>query len=284
MAKARESGRAMPSTPSRYGSGEVMQNVLSRLRRVGIFACLVALLGAAPAASARDLLLFAAISMKDVLDEIVHACDPGSGVRVLTAYASSSALARQIEQGAPADVYVSADLDWMDHLAKRRLIDASSRIVLASNRLVLVAAADRDIAVDIAPGFPLARLLGGGRLAIANPQHVPAGRYARAALSSLGVWNAVRDQLAPADNVRVALNFVARGEAPLGIVYRTDARAEKRVRIAGVFPEGSHPEIRYPAAVVAASTQPEDARRLLTHLESASAAAAFERYGFLPAP
>lgn len=249
------------------------------LRRLGILACLSALLCAAAPAPAQHLTLFAAISMKDVLDEIVR----GYGARVLTAYASSSALARQIEQGAPADLFVSADRQWMDYLTQRGRIDAGSVAVLAGNRLVLVAAPGREIDVVIAPAFPLVRALGGDRLAIADPAHVPAGRYARAALSSLGVWDAVRTWLAPADNVRAALNFVARGEAPLGIVYQTDARADERVRVLGVFPRGSHPDIRYPAGLVGASTQREAAQRLLAYLQSERAAAVFERHGFVPA-
>lgn len=231
---------------------------------------------------AQNLHLFAAISMKDVLEEIVRGFDPGAGTRVLSAFAASSALARQIEHGAPADVFVSADEAWMDYLAGRKLIVADSRRVLAGNRLVLVAGARRALEVRIEPGFPLAQLLGNGRLALADPAHVPAGRYAQAALSSLGVWQAVSARLAAAENVRAALNFVARGEAPLGIVYRTDATAEPRVRIAGVFPPASHPPIVYSAAVTAKGTHPERARRLLGHLVSAESARVFARYGFTP--
>jgi molybdate transport system substrate-binding protein len=241
----------------------------------------LALWWAAPG-HAQNLMLFAAVSMKDVLEEIVRGYDPGPGTRVLSAFAASSALARQIEQGAPADVFVSADQASMDYLAQRRLIDAATRAELAGNRLVLVAPADHAVDMTIEQSFPLAQALGDGRLSIADPAHVPAGRYAHAALVALGVWDSVRARLAPADNVRAALNFVARGEAPLGIVYQTDAAAERRVRVAGVFPAGSHPEIRYPAAVVAASANPQAARRLLAHLRSAQAAAVFARHGFIP--
>lgn len=242
----------------------------------------IALLAGTARCHAQGPTLFAAVSMKDVLEEIVRNYAADTGTRVLTAFASSSALARQIEQGAPADLFVSADDAWMDYLAQRDRIDVSTRVVLAANRLVLVAPADRPVAIEIARGLPLAQALGNGRLAIADPAHVPAGRYARAALISLAVWDEVQARLAPADNVRAALNFVARGEAPLGIVYRTDAGEEKRVRVVGVFPAGSHPEIRYPAAVVSASARAQAARRLLEHLRSARAAAVFARHGFLP--
>jgi molybdate transport system substrate-binding protein len=226
--------------------------------------------------------LFAAISMKDVLEEIVRGFDPGPNTRVLSAFAASSALARQIEHGAPADVFVSADEEWMDYLAQRKLIATDTRRVLAGNRLVLVADARRVLEVRIESGFPLAQLLGDGRLAVADPAHVPAGRYARAALTSLGVWPAVSGRLAAADNVRAALNFVARGEAPLGIVYQTDAAREPRVRIAGTFPSGSHPPIAYPAALSAKSARSDAARRLLAHLGSAEATHVFARHGFTP--
>lgn len=255
----------------------------SRARLTLLYAlAAIALLAGAVRCHAQGLTLFAAVSMKDVLEEIARGYSADTGTRVLTAFASSSALARQIEQGAPADVFVSADDAWMDYLAQRNRIDVSTRVVLAGNRLVLIAPADRVVHVEIARGFPVAQALGDGRLALADPAHVPAGCYARAALSSLGVWDEVQARLAPADNVRAALNFVARGEAPLGIVYQTDAAAEKRVQVVGAFPAGSHPPIRYPAAVVSASAHPQAAQRLLAHLRSARAAAVFARHGFLP--
>jgi molybdate transport system substrate-binding protein len=197
------------------------------------------------------------------------------------AYAASSALARQIEAGAPATLFISADQEWMDYLASRDLVDVNTRVDLLSNQLVLIAPDAVPVRLEIGPGFPLAEALGTGRLAVADPSAVPAGRYARAALMALGVWTTVAHRLAPAEHVRAALLFVARGEAPLGIVYATDARAEPRVRVVGVFPPGTHPPIVYPAAVLRAAAD-ATARRLLASLSSPSARAIFERHGFQP--
>jgi molybdate transport system substrate-binding protein len=233
-------------------------------------------------APAQTLTVFAAASLKDAIEAIVRGYTADAGTRVVSSFAASSALARQIERGAPADVFISADHEWMDYLAKRNKIDGGSRSVLAGNRLVLISPASSPLNIALVPGFPLAATLGAGRLAIGDPEHVPAGRYARAALAHLGVWDSVRSKLAAADNVRAALNFVARGEAPLGIVYQTDAAVDARVRIVGVFPPGSHAPIEYPMAVVVRNQRPEPVRRLLAHLRSAESAAILARHGFVP--
>jgi len=209
-------------------------------------------------------------------------------VPMKVSYAASSTLAKQIEHGAPADLFISADLDWMDYLAQRELIAAATRTNLLGNTLVLVAPADSTTALEIAPHFPLAAALGGGRLVTGDPAHVPVGLYAKAALQKLGVWDDVAPRLAPADSVRAALLLVARREAPLGIVYRTDALAEPRVKVIATFPADSHPPIVYPAAITAESKNPS-AAALLAFLKSSAARRIFERHGFtllaaLPTP
>src|SRR5262245_49494158 len=186
---------------------------------------------------ANDVLVFAAASLKEVLDEIVAAAQPSIDGTIRVSYAASSALARQIEAGAPAHLFISADTEWMDYLAGQNLIQSATRVDLVGNSLVLIAPAAEPVRLKIEKGFGLAAALGSGRLAVADPAAVPAGKYARAALKSLGVWNSIADRLAPADNVRSALALVARGEAPLGIVYRTDALVEPKVRIVDAFPK-----------------------------------------------
>ncbi len=188
-------------------------------------------------------------------------------------------MAKQIENAAPADLFISADEEWMDYLQQRKLIDTASRIDLLGNRLVLAAPKDSKIETMIAPGFPLAALLGGGKLPMADPNAVPAGKYGKAALTKLGVWPAVAGQVAAAENVRAALLLVARGEAPLGIVYQTDAAAEPGVRIVAAFPPDTHPPIVYPLALVAGGNNP-DAPALAAYLRSAAARALFEAQGF----
>lgn len=230
-------------------------------------------------AQSRPLTVFAAASLSTALDAVAANWKAKSGKPVALSYAASSAVARQIEQGAPADLVLTADLDWMDWLAQRSLIRPDSRVTLLGNSLVLVAPADRAATLDIAPGFPLAQALGDGRLAMADVTSVPAGRYGRAALESLGVWASVANRVAQAENVRAALLFVARGETPLGIVYRTDARPEPRVRIVGTFPATSHPPIVYPAAITASSAHP-DAAAFAAFLRGPEARARFEAEGF----
>jgi molybdate transport system substrate-binding protein len=223
-------------------------------------------------------LVFAAASLQTALDGLQPVAAKSIGVEMKVSYAASSALARQIESGAPADVFISADLEWMDYLAERRLVRPESRSNLLGNRLVLIAPASAQISLKIAPGFPLATELGRERLAVADPSAVPAGKYAKAALTALGVWDGVASRLAPAENVRAALLLVARGEAPLGVVYHTDAIAEPRVRIVDTFPEFTHPPITYPIALTPGASPA--AVRLVEFLRSAAARAMFESQGF----
>lgn len=235
----------------------------------------------ASAAHAAPVTVFAAASLKNALDEVgAQYAKTGGDARF--SYAASSAIARQIEQGAPADIYVSADSDWMNYLADRKLIAASSRKDLLTNNLALIAPADSKVALKIGKAMPLAKALGDGRLAVAGPD-VPAGKYAKASLSALGVWDSVSGNLAQAENVRMALQYVARGESPLGIVYDTDAKVEPKVRIVGLFPAGSHPKIVYPVALVAASKNP-DAAKFLAYLSGPQAGAVFRKYGFTVLP
>jgi len=234
-------------------------------------------------ASAPPLTVFAAASLKEAMDDAGAAWQRRSGQRVRNAYAASSALARQLAQGAPADVFVSADGDWMDWLQQRGLVDARSRRDLLGNALVLVAPKDspaRPLALD--RGTDLLPLLGGdGRIALALTASVPAGKYAKAAFESLGMWSALRGRAAEAENVRAALLLVARGEAPLGVVYASDALAEPRVRVLAAFPAGSHPPIAYPVARIASSRNPR-AAAFVRWLATPEAAAIFRRHGFEP--
>ncbi|KAB8181295.1 molybdate ABC transporter substrate-binding protein [Lysobacter maris] len=238
------------------------------------------LLSATLARAAPPLTVFAAASLKEAMDEAAATYSSERGVPVRVSYAASSALARQIDNGAPAHVFVSADLDWMDYLQSRGRVRASDRDELLGNRLVLVAPADPATAtVDLAVPGALERALGNGRLAIGQTRSVPAGKYARAALEHLGAWPSLAPRLAESDNVRAALMLVARGEAPLGIVYRTDAIAEPRVRVVAAFPAGSHPPIVYPAAALDGPRR-EDGRAFVDWLASPAAAAIFRRHGF----
>jgi molybdate transport system substrate-binding protein len=232
-----------------------------------------------PSAQAQSLMVFAAASLKEALDDVATQFQRVNNQTVAVSYAASPALAKQIENGAPADIFISADLDWMDYVETRKLIKAGTRANLLHNRLVLIAPADSKVEVEIKPGFPLAKLLNGGRLSMAEPNSVPAGKYGKAALEKLGVWNSVDGRIASGDNVRAALNFVARGEASLGIVYQTDAYAEKKVRIVARFPGDTYPAIVYPIAVIASSRHAA-APAFVNYLKSAEAHAAFEKYGF----
>ena len=211
---------------------------------------------------------------------MARAFEARSGHHARISYGASSALARQIEAGAPAQVFISADVDWVDYLEPRGRVVAGSRVNLVANDLVLVAPASSAVSLSIAPGFPLGEALGPGRLALADPASVPAGMYARASLEALGVWKSVEGRIARADNVRGALAFVARGEAPLGIVYRTDAIAEHGVKVVGTFPPQTHPRIVYPAVLVAPASPA--ARALHRFLVSPEARAIWARHGFRP--
>jgi molybdate transport system substrate-binding protein len=231
-------------------------------------------------AQAGGMVVFAAASLKNALDEIAAAWTKESGKTApKISYGASSALAKQMEQGAPADLFISADIDWMDYVEKKDLIKKDTRVNLLGNKIVLIAPKDSKIALDIKPGFDLAKALGGGKLAMANVDSVPAGKYGKAALEKLGAWNGVKDNIAQAENVRAALLLVARGEAPLGIVYSTDAAAEPNVKIVGAFPADSHPPIIYPAAETK-EAKSADAKAFLDYLKSSKARPAFEKQGF----
>lgn len=232
-----------------------------------------------PASASGKVTIFAAASLKTALDEVSVAWRAGTGKETTNAYAASSALAKQIEAGAPADIFISADLDWMTYLADRKLIAEGTEVRLLGNALVLVAPAGSPAAVTIAPGFDLAGLLKGGRLAVADVKAVPAGKYAKAALQSLGAWQGVENSLAQAENVRAALKLVSTGEAPAGIVYQTDAREDENVKLLGTFPADSHPPIIYPAARLAASSN-ADAVAFLQFLQSSTAQDIFTAHGF----
>lgn len=230
-------------------------------------------------AAQRELTVFAAASLTDVLQEAGNAYTAKSQVAVRFSFAASSALARQIESGAPADAFVSADQEWMDYLADRKLVAAGTRTDVATNALVLVAPAASTLQLAIAPRFALAQALGRhGRLATGDPQTVPAGRYAKAALTRLGVWDSVAGRIIAADNVRTALNFVALGEAPLGIVYATDVRGSARVRTVATFSPDAHDPITYPAA--ATRRGGTRAAEFVQFLRSEEAHRIFRQHGF----
>ncbi|WP_333590805.1 molybdate ABC transporter substrate-binding protein [Brevundimonas sp.] len=243
-----------------------------------------------PSAPERPLTLFAAASLKEALDAVIAAHAGAGKGQARAVYAGSSQLARQIEQGAPADLFISADLEWMDRLQERNLIDAAARRNIAGNRLVLIAPAQGDVApLDLTPGpgligRVLARLGDGGRLATTQPD-VPAGRYGREALTALGLWPNLEPRLAPAENVRAALALVARGEAPLGVVYATDARAEPQVAVVAEFAAALHSPIVYPAApVVGPNAQVKAAKAFLDLLSGDQGQAILRQHGFAPPP
>ena len=230
-------------------------------------------------AAAAEVTVFAAASLKEALDQNIKAFSARSGNTVRVSYAGSNALAQQIENGAPADLFISADAAWMDHLAQSKLLAPGTRRDLLTNSLVLVAPADSAIQLNIAPNFALAAALKGGRLALANPDAVPAGKYAKSALQRLGVWATVENSLTRSENVRAALVLVARGETPLGIVYLTDARAEPRVRVVASLAADLHAPLVYPAAIVAGRSTPAG-RALLEYLAGAEARVIWVRFGF----
>jgi molybdate transport system substrate-binding protein len=243
---------------------------------------LLALPGRAADTPPTALVVFGAASLTNVLQDIGNDYTRQTGQDVSFSFAASSVLARQIEAGTRADVFVSADEEWMDYLQTRKLIDPKTRHDIIMNRLVLIAPAASDIKLKIAPHFPLAAALGKERLATGDPGSVPVGRYARAALTNLGVWSEVSSHIVPAEDVRAALAFVARGETPLGIVYETDALIEKRVRIVDTFPDDSHAPITYPVALI--STAKAGAGRFVAYMKSPAGRAAFTHYGFQNLP
>jgi len=251
-------------------------------RLAGIVASIVLALSlplASSMAAAADVTVFAAASLKEALDEQARQFEAGTGNKVIVSYGASNALAKQIEAAAPADLFISADLDWMDYVGQRNLIAPGMRFNLLSNTLVLIAPSSSKAVLKIAPGFGLAAALGPEKLAMANPDSVPAGKYGKGALEKLGVWASVEKQVARAENVRAALALVSRGEAPFGIVYSTDARSDKGVKIVDTFPADSHPPIIYPAALLVSSKSPA-AKSLLDYLRFAPARSVWEKYGF----
>jgi molybdate transport system substrate-binding protein len=249
-------------------------------RFAGFFIALSILSGSAPAlAQDKSLTVFAAASMKNALDDIDAAWTAKTGVRIVASYAASSALARQIEQGAPADVFVSADTDWMNYAIARKTINEPTRVNLLGNSIVLIAPKDSRIDnVTIGQGFDLAKLAADGRIVTGDVKAVPVGKYAKAALQKLGAWDAAAPKFALAESVRAALTLVARGEAVLGIVYSTDAKVEPGVKIVGTFPADSHPPIIYPVA--ATTTAKAEAADYLAFLRSTAAKTVLEKYGF----
>ena len=218
--------------------------------------------------------VLAAASLQGALDEVAASYP----TKPVIAYGASSALARQIENGAPADIFMSADLEWMDYVEKRALLAPGTRRNLLGNRLVLIAPAKQPLKLQPAPGFPIAKALKNGRIALAEPNSVPAGKYAKAAFEKLGVWDQVAPRAAAAENVRAALALVSRGEAPLGVVYLTDAKAERAVTVAGVFPADTHPPIVYPVAAL--KNAKEGAAKFLDFLSRPQSRAIFEKHGF----
>ena len=243
---------------------------------------LIAVSLASTAARAQDdagLTVFAAASLKEALDEAAAAYRRQTGVPVRVSYAASSALARQIEQGAPADVFFSADLEWMDYLQQRNRLDVATRRSLLGNRLVLIAPRASKAQVDLKRPATLLAALGDGRLAVGQTRTVPAGKYAKASLESLSLWNGVRPRLAESESVRAALMLVARGETPLGIVYASDAKSEPDVRVVATFPEDSHPPIVYPVAALRGARAAQ-AARFVQWLGSPAADALFTKRGF----
>ena len=236
------------------------------------------LLSAVLSGTAHAQVVFAAASLKNALDEAVAAYKKERSANVRVSYAASSALARQIENGAPADLFISADLDWMDYLDRKGLLAPGTRRNLLGNRLVLIAPAKQPLELQPKPGFKISEMLKGGRIALADPNSVPAGKYAKAAFEKLGVWDQVAPRVAAAENVRAALALVSRGETPLGVVYQTDAAADSGVMIAGVFPAGSHPPIVYPVAALKGAKA--EAAAFLAFIEGAQARGIFGKHGF----
>jgi molybdate transport system substrate-binding protein len=258
----------------------------SAVMTAGAFAASLALvlaLSQPAAAQDKSITVFAAASMTNIVRDLNAILERNTGIKATGSYASSAALARQIEQGAPADIFISADIPWMNYLQERNLIRKKTRFNLASNRLVLIAPKDSALGEQtIGQGFDIAALAGSGRIATGDVKSVPAGRYARTALEKLGSWKAAEPKLAMAENVRAALVLVARGEAPLGIVYATDAAVEPGVKVIGTFPKNSHPPIIYPAAATATAKPEADA--YLKLLYSGTALVGLQKYGFTYLP
>jgi molybdate transport system substrate-binding protein len=264
----------------RFALRSRMERQMNRFSAIAL--AFTMLLGAnlSPAqAQDKSLTVFAAASMKNALDDISAAYTAKTGVKITASYAASSVLAKQLEQGAPADIFISADTDWMDYAIGKKSITESTRVNLLGNSIVLIAAKDSKLDnVKIDQGFDLAGLAGSGRIATGDVKSVPVGKYAKAALEKLGSWSAAEPKFAMADSVRAALALVSRGEAPLGIVYATDARIDPGVKIIGTFPASSHPAIIYPVAATA--TAKSEAADYLAFLKSSASKTILEKYGF----
>jgi molybdate transport system substrate-binding protein len=253
-----------------------------KFRHVAVLAALFAAGAVARAQSPQPLTIFAAASLTETMQHLGDEFTKATGVPVRVSFGASSALARQIEAGASVDVFVSADQAWMDEVELHGLVDRATRRNLVSNRLVLIAPADHDVKVKITPHFPIGAMLGGGRLALGDPDHVPAGRYAKQALTNLGVWDVVADRLVRTEDVRHALLFVARGECPLGIVYTTDAKVEPRVRVVDTFPANRHSPATYPVAALKGAGP--DAERFLEFILGDAGKQTFTSAGFCFCP
>lgn len=260
-----------------------MAMVLPRRGRMAAVAALAAALATAAPASAQEIRVLAAASLSNVLDRLCATWVAKGEPRCVAVYAASSALARQIENGAPGDVFISADEPWMRHVVDKKVVKVESQRALATNLLVIIAPADSKVALTPGPGFPILAALGDGRLSLADPDVVPAGRYAKAALTHFGVWELVSGRIARAENVRDAMAFVARGAAPLGIVYSTDAKVEPKVRIVSAFPAGSHAPVVYPMAVTSNARSPR-VGAFLDFLMSAESQRTLAEAGFGPPP
>jgi molybdate transport system substrate-binding protein len=228
----------------------------------------------------KPLVVFAAASLTDALNEVGAACTTETGAAFKASYAASSALAKQIESGAPADLFMAADEEWMDYLDKKFLISKSSRHDVLGNKLVLIAPADSTAKVKITTGPALVKSIGDARVATGDPDSVPVGKYAKAALTKLGAWEAFEPKMVRAENVRAALAYVARGEAPFGIVYATDAQIENKVKVLDTFPASSHPPILYPLALTSRAKDNAGAQKFAKCLTSKPAAETFRKYGF----
>src|SRR5882724_7095146 len=246
---------------------------------LALSACLAALQSFA-AQPDKGITVFAAASLTNALQELGDAFTKDSSIAGRFSFAASSALARQIENGSRADMFFSADLEWMDYLESRKLIQPATRRDVVGNQLVLIAPADSKIVLKVQPHFALAATLGKGRLATGDPDSVPVGRYAHEALANLGVWDEVSARLVRADSVRSALAFVDRGEAALGIVYATDALIDKKVRVVDTFPAATHMPIVYPVALTIGAKP--DAAKFLAYIRGPEGSAAFQRHGFTP--
>ena len=260
----------------------MMKTYLRKQMVVGLVAGIMLLSGGVGSGHAASdaVTVFAAASTTNAVTEIGAIFTSRNQERFLPSFASSSTLAKQIENGAPADIYISANVKWMKYLDEKQLIEKGTRIDLLSNRIVLIVPADSSVKqVSIAPGFDLLGLIGDGRLSMGDPDHVPAGIYGKQAMEKLGVWSSVEKRVARSKDVRAALALVERGEAPVGEVYATDAAISNKVRVVGIFPETSHPPIIYPVAIVAGKRSPA-AERFMELLRSPEARAIFEKYGF----